>query len=44
MLATPTTSATDGWYLDSGATYHVTIDINNLSSFLPYNGNDQLQV
>jgi Reverse transcriptase (RNA-dependent DNA polymerase)/GAG-pre-integrase domain/gag-polypeptide of LTR copia-type len=44
LLAAPSASASAGWYLDSGATHHVTADINNLSSFLPYNGTDQLQV
>ena len=30
------------WYLDSGATHHVTNDINNLSSYMPYEGTDSL--
>jgi hypothetical protein len=34
----------DEWYLDSGATHHVTNDLNNLSSFLPYDGIDKLHV
>ncbi|KAJ4807334.1 Gag/pol [Rhynchospora pubera] len=35
--------ATD-WFLDSGATHHVTSDINNLSSFESYEGTDQLHI
>lgn len=30
--------------MDSGATHHVTSDINNLASFVPYEGHDRLQV
>ncbi|KAJ4755031.1 hypothetical protein LUZ62_089436 [Rhynchospora pubera] len=32
------------WYIDSGATHHVTSDLNNLSSFVPYEGLDRLQI
>lgn len=32
------------WFLDSGATHHVTGDLNNLSSFAFYNSKDQLQI
>ncbi|KAJ4744982.1 Copia-like polyprotein/retrotransposon [Rhynchospora pubera] len=32
------------WILDSGATHHVTNDINNFSSFFNYNGGDNLQI
>jgi Reverse transcriptase (RNA-dependent DNA polymerase)/gag-polypeptide of LTR copia-type/GAG-pre-integrase domain len=32
------------WYLDSGATHHVTNDINNLSSYMPYDGMDSLKI
>jgi gag-polypeptide of LTR copia-type len=44
LFAAPAASSSDRWYLDSGATHHVTADINNLSSFLPYTGTDKLQV
>ncbi|KAJ3704083.1 hypothetical protein LUZ61_007788 [Rhynchospora tenuis] len=39
-------SSTDSqtWVLDSGATNHVTSDLNNLSSFFEYAGSDTLQV
>jgi hypothetical protein len=32
------------WYLDSGATYYVTSDLNNLSNFTAYDGHDTLQI
>ncbi|KAJ1700906.1 hypothetical protein LUZ63_000685 [Rhynchospora breviuscula] len=32
------------WVLDSGATHHVTNDINNLSAFYAYSGQDNLQI
>ena len=32
----------DGWYLDSGATHHLTNDLNNLSISEPYEGNEKL--
>ncbi|KAJ4758161.1 polyprotein [Rhynchospora pubera] len=38
------TSTPTEWYLDSGATHHITSDINNLSSFVPYDGMDRLQI
>jgi hypothetical protein len=31
------------WILDSGATHHITTDLNNLSSFYAYNDFDTLQ-
>ncbi|KAJ3697958.1 hypothetical protein LUZ61_001663 [Rhynchospora tenuis] len=37
-------SDTSSWVLDSGATNHVTSDLNNLSPFFNYNGADTLQV
>lgn len=32
------------WFLDSGATHHVTHDLNNLSKYMPYEGFDALQI
>jgi GAG-pre-integrase domain len=32
------------WYLDSGATHHVTNNINNLSFYMPYDGMDSLKI
>ncbi|KAJ3688843.1 hypothetical protein LUZ61_018007 [Rhynchospora tenuis] len=46
LLAEPSTSSATAtnWYIDSGATTHVTPDINNLSSSLPYNGPDAVHI
>lgn len=41
---TATFSTEPEWYLDSGATHHVTNDLNNLSSYLPYEGFDSLHI
>lgn len=41
-MATPETVIDEGWYLDSGATHHLTNDINNLSISEPYEGNEKL--
>ncbi|KAJ3708372.1 hypothetical protein LUZ61_012077 [Rhynchospora tenuis] len=43
QTSTPSTASPD-WFLDSGATHHITSDINNLSSFEPYAGPDRLQI
>lgn len=32
----------EGWYLDSGATHHLTNDLNNLSINEPYEDNEKL--
>ncbi|KAJ4776116.1 hypothetical protein LUZ62_060373 [Rhynchospora pubera] len=43
--AQPSTSTpTNEWILDSGASHHVTNDINNLSTFFNYTGSDNLQI
>ncbi|KAJ3704768.1 hypothetical protein LUZ61_008473 [Rhynchospora tenuis] len=44
MIAEPTSTPTATWFLDSGATTHVTSDINNLSSAQPYNGADSVHI
>lgn len=44
FLHTATSQLSDAWFLDSGATHHVTSDVNNLSSFIPYVGYEHLQV
>jgi GAG-pre-integrase domain len=36
--------ASPEWYLDSEASHHVTNDLNNLSSYLPYEGVDALHI
>jgi hypothetical protein len=40
----PSTQDSSNWIIDSGATNHVTSDINNLSSFFAYTGPDKLQI
>lgn len=37
-----TSSNTSPWILDSGASHHVTADLNNLSLHAPYDGTDEL--
>lgn len=32
------------WYVDSGATNHITHDLHNLNISIPYNGTDQVAV
>jgi gag-polypeptide of LTR copia-type len=32
------------WYLDLGATHHVTSDLNNISTFIPYEGFENLHI
>ena len=43
-LATPESVIDPSWYLDSGATNHITSDINNLSIRSNYKGTDKLIV
>jgi Integrase core domain/GAG-pre-integrase domain len=42
-LPTPP-SPTSPWVIDSGATHHFTSDINNLSTYVPYNGTAALHI
>jgi hypothetical protein len=46
LLADPTgtSSIPASWYIDSGATTHVTSDINVLSTFSPYNGPETVHI
>jgi hypothetical protein len=41
---TSISAPTVDWYLDSGATHHVTSDLNNLTTFNTYEGHDTLHV
>jgi Reverse transcriptase (RNA-dependent DNA polymerase)/GAG-pre-integrase domain len=40
----PGTAPPDSWYMDSGASVHVTPNLNALTEYSPYSGSDQLQV
>jgi GAG-pre-integrase domain len=40
-ISSPTTSE---WCIDFGATHHITSDLNNLSNFIPYDGQDSLHI
>lgn len=42
MVATPDIVNNSSWYPDSGATNHVTWDLNNLSYGSPYHGNKRI--
>ena len=43
-FATNRTSPNPTWLLDSGASHHVTADLNNLSLHSPYNGIDDVMI
>ncbi|KAL5751167.1 hypothetical protein ACOSP7_025770 [Xanthoceras sorbifolium] len=43
-IASPSTVAGPTWYIDSGATNHITADLNNLSVKNEYKGNERLAV
>ncbi|KAL5827956.1 hypothetical protein ACOSQ3_019798 [Xanthoceras sorbifolium] len=43
-IASPSTVADPAWYIDSGATNHITADLNNLSVKNEYKGNERLAV
>ncbi|KAJ3676869.1 hypothetical protein LUZ60_002593 [Juncus effusus] len=44
LLAEPFAGPSDGWYLDSGASNHMTSDLTSLTSHHPYSGNDLIKV
>ena len=43
-FAANSTSSNPSWLLDSGASHHVTTDLNNLSLHSPYNGIDDVMI
>ncbi|KAL5843241.1 hypothetical protein ACOSQ4_009199 [Xanthoceras sorbifolium] len=43
-IASPSTVADPAWYIDSGATNHITANLNNLSVKNEYKGNERLVV
>lgn len=44
LIASPNTPSDPSWYVDSGATNHLTADLNNLSMHSEFNGDDQIEV
>ena len=44
MVASSNNIADDNWYLDSGASHHLTQDAGNLSNSTPYTGTDKVTV
>lgn len=43
-VATSNFSSSDPWLLDSGATYHITTDLRNLSVHNPYTSSDEVMI
>jgi hypothetical protein len=43
-MACPSTSTDPNWYLDSGATDHITDELEKLTMHERYNGNDQIRI
>ncbi|PON97005.1 hypothetical protein TorRG33x02_073840, partial [Trema orientale] len=43
-MATPETVADLNWYADTGATNHVTANLDNLATGVEYNGQERLMV
>ena len=44
MVASHRPNLSQSWYSDTGATHHVTSDLDNLSIHSPYHGSDSVQV
>ncbi|KAJ4768699.1 hypothetical protein LUZ62_079074 [Rhynchospora pubera] len=44
LIAEPNFTPQPNWFIDSGATTHVTSDINNLSSYQAYNGSEAVHI
>ncbi|KAL5794815.1 hypothetical protein ACOSP7_003409 [Xanthoceras sorbifolium] len=44
LVATHATVGNSNWYMDSGATNHITSDFNNLGSNTEYKGQERLAV
>ncbi|KAL5544687.1 hypothetical protein UlMin_008471 [Ulmus minor] len=44
MIATPDAVQDSAWFMDSGATHHITSNANNLDSTNPFNSNDKITV
>ncbi|RVW19923.1 Retrovirus-related Pol polyprotein from transposon RE2 [Vitis vinifera] len=44
MVATPSTIGDESWYMDTGATHHLTPNLNKLNSHTPFVGSDKVMV
>ncbi|KAL5550870.1 hypothetical protein UlMin_001046 [Ulmus minor] len=44
MIATLDAIQDSAWFMDSGATHHITSNANNLDSTNPFNGNEKITV
>lgn len=44
LLATPDTTSSAAWFPDSGASHHITSDINNLGSASEYGGSERIHI
>ena len=44
MVATPSTVGDESWYMDTGATHHLTPNLNKLNSHTPFAGSDKVMV
>jgi hypothetical protein len=44
LCVQPGTAPPEHWYMDSGASAHVTSDLNAFTSYSPYTGSDKLRV
>ncbi|GAA0151098.1 hypothetical protein LIER_09890 [Lithospermum erythrorhizon] len=44
LIATPSTIQDSSWYVDSGATNHITADLQNMSLYNDYSGSDKITV
>ncbi|KAL5549165.1 hypothetical protein UlMin_004396 [Ulmus minor] len=44
MISTPEVVSNTAWFMDSGATHHITPNVDNLNSTNPFHGHDKLAV
>ena len=44
MMAAPSPASMDSWFLDSGATHHLSYTATNIHNGTPYNGTDSMMV
>ncbi|RVW62372.1 Retrovirus-related Pol polyprotein from transposon RE1 [Vitis vinifera] len=44
MVASPSSSINDSWFMDTGATHHLSQTLDNLSHKIPYQGNDKVAI